>query len=82
MEFMLIFIIVIILLISAGFMIFLSKKEYWSKKHTYKIVWRYDEMCPNSTVLIEAKSPAKAWQKLQKQHALPIDFVCIEELRQ
>ena len=68
------------LLIPVGVTIFLSNEEYWGKKHIYKIVWRYDSFCPGSTVLIEANSPAKAWQKLQKKHAIPIDLVSIEEI--
>ena len=80
MEFIFFFIITIMLLIPVGILIFLSKEKYWGKNHTYKIIWRYDSFCPKNTLLIEAKSPAKAWQKVQKQHAIPIDLVYIEEL--
>lgn len=49
-------------------------------KRTYVVTWRYDSFCPNTTVVVEAKSIAKAWKKVQKQHAIPIDLVSIEEI--
>lgn len=49
-------------------------------KRTYVVFWRYDAMCPSTPVIVEAKSFAKAWKKVQKQHAIPIELVSIEEI--
>lgn len=49
-------------------------------KRTYVVIWRYDAMCSKTTVIVEAKSLTKAWKKVQKQHAIPIDLVSIEEI--
>lgn len=71
--------IVFITIILVGSFIFLAE---WNPKpkRTYVVIWRYDAMCPNSTVIVEAKSLVKAWEKVQKQHSIPIDLVSIEEL--
>lgn len=79
-EFLLLiaFILISTIILVGGF-IFLAE---WNPKpkHTYVVVWRYDAMCPNTTVVVEAKSIAKAWKKVQKQHSIPIDLVSIEEI--
>lgn len=74
-------ILLLIFLIPFWVLICLDGAEYETKKKIYIVIWRYDAMCPNTTTVVEAKSPAKAWNKVQKQHAIPIDLVSIEELQ-
>ena len=71
--------IVFITIILVGSFIFLAE---WNPKpkRTYVVIWRYDAMCPSTPTIVEAKSLAKAWEKVQKQHGIPIDLVSIEEL--
>ena len=68
------------LLLPFGVVMFLDKENYWGRKHTYMVTWRYDTFCPSTTVIVEAKSIAKAWSKVQRQHGIPIDLVSIEEI--
>lgn len=53
----------------------------FKKKRLYKIIWAYHSALPGYTEIIEAKNPARAWRKIQKQHALPIVLVSLEELK-
>ena len=77
--FLIIGFIAAIIIFIIGSSIFLAT---WNPKpkRTYIVIWRYDAMCPNTAVIVEAKSLAKAWEKVQKQHAIPIDLVSIEEI--
>ena len=72
------FILIITSILISSF-IFLAE---WNPKpkRTYVVTWRYDSFCPNTTVVVEAKSLVKAWEKVQKQHSIPIDLVSITEI--
>lgn len=80
MEFIILLIVAIIFLIPFWVLVCLDREEYWTKKRTYMVIWRYNALCPSSTVIVEAKSLVKAWEKVQKQHSIPIDLVSIKEI--
>ena len=80
MEYIVLLMVVIMFFIPFCVLDCLDGKEYRTKKRTYVVTWRYDAMCPKTTAVVEAKSLAKAWEKVQKQHSIPIDLVSIEEI--
>lgn len=52
----------------------------FQKKKIYKITWSYYLTSTVYTEIIEAKNPAKAWEKIKKEQVLPIALVALEEL--
>lgn len=52
----------------------------FEKKKIYKVAWSYRLTHSIYTEIIEARNPAKAWEKIKKEQALPIALVSLEEL--
>jgi hypothetical protein len=52
----------------------------FNKKRIYKVVWAYDSWLAPTTEYVKARDIAQAWNKIRRQHGLPITCISVEEV--
>ena len=53
---------------------------WFFKKNAYLISWSYGDSDYIYTELIEARTPAQAWEKIRSRHAIAISLHSIEKV--